>query len=119
MTNLYININIHNGSVKRVLMRGGRITLKDMSWKWSIVSQKQDISSSSEKINDSLPIFVLCDRCYWCATFLYKNRLCRDNLCPECATLNKFSSFPVLPNESFTFDYNDKRGVELEFKNRR
>lgn len=29
------------------------------------------------------------------------------------------SSFPVLPNESFTFDYNEKRGVELEFKPRK
>ena len=30
------------------------------------------------------------------------------------------SSFlPVLPNESFTFNYNDKRGVDLEFKPRK
>jgi phage FluMu protein Com len=83
------------------------------------MSQKQEISTSSEKISNSLPIFVLCDRCYWCATFLNKARISRDNLCPECATLNKFSSFPILPNESFTFEYTDKRGVELEFKNRK
>jgi hypothetical protein len=29
------------------------------------------------------------------------------------------SSFPILPNEAFTFNYNDKRGVELEFRPRR
>jgi hypothetical protein len=28
----------------------------------------------------------------------------------------KMSSFPILPNESFTFNYNDKRGVELGFR---
>jgi hypothetical protein len=25
------------------------------------------------------------------------------------------SSFPILPNEAFTFNYNDKLGVDLEF----
>jgi hypothetical protein len=25
----------------------------------------------------------------------------------------EMSSFPILPNEAFTFNYNDKRGVEL------
>jgi hypothetical protein len=29
------------------------------------------------------------------------------------------SSFPILPNEAFTFNYNDKRGVELEFRPRK
>ena len=29
------------------------------------------------------------------------------------------SSFPILPNESFTFNYDDKRGVELEFRPRK
>jgi hypothetical protein len=29
------------------------------------------------------------------------------------------SSFPILPNESFTFNYNDKRGVDLEFRPRK
>jgi hypothetical protein len=36
---------------------------------------------------------------------------------PQCnANNNELSSFPIMPNESFIFDYNDKRGVELEFK---
>ena len=29
------------------------------------------------------------------------------------------SSFPILPNEAFTFNYNDKRGLELEFRPRK
>jgi hypothetical protein len=28
---------------------------------------------------------------------------------------NAISTFPILPNEEFTFNYNEKRGVELEF----
>ena len=28
---------------------------------------------------------------------------------------NVISTFPILPNEEFTFSYNEKREVELEF----
>jgi hypothetical protein len=28
---------------------------------------------------------------------------------------NAISTFPILPNEEFTFNYNEKHGVELEF----
>ena len=29
-------------------------------------------------------IFVLCDKCYWCATYLDKSRLPSDNNCLGC-----------------------------------
>ncbi|HEX7206586.1 MAG TPA: hypothetical protein VF233_00290 [Nitrososphaeraceae archaeon] len=32
--------------------------------------------------------------------------------------MTEMSSFPILPNEAFTFNYNDKRRVELEFRPR-
>lgn len=44
--------------------------------------------------------------------------------CPECINSNdnndniELTSFPILPNESFSFHYNAKSGVELEFKPR-
>jgi hypothetical protein len=65
------------------------------------------------------PIFILCDTCYWCATYFDKTRIPIDNVCPQCnANNNELTSFPIMYNESFTFGYNDKRGVELEFKPR-
>jgi len=65
----------------------------------------------------SLPIFILCDNCYWCATYLDKIRIPSENGCPKCdANNNQLTSFPIMANESFTFDHNNKRGVELEFK---
>jgi hypothetical protein len=68
----------------------------------------------------SPPIFVLCDSCYWCATYFDKTRIPADNNCPQCnANNNELTSFPVMSNESFTFDYNDKLRVELEFMSRR
>jgi hypothetical protein len=43
-----------------------------------------------------------------------------DNICPQCSANNnsELTSFPIVLNELFTFDHNDKRGVELEFKPR-
>ncbi|HYZ51370.1 MAG TPA: hypothetical protein VE593_10820 [Nitrososphaeraceae archaeon] len=71
------------------------------------------------QLYSSTPVFVLCDRCYWCATYLNKTRIPSDNICPECsANNNQLTSFPIASNESFTFDYSDKRGVELEFRHR-
>ena len=63
------------------------------------------------------PIFVLCDRCYWCATYIDKSRLSSDNNCLQCnSNNNELTSFPILPNETLTLGYNDKHGVELQFK---
>ena len=82
-------------------------------------------SSSSGSRSLSPPIFILCERCYWSATYFDKTRVPRGSNCPECISSNdnndniELTSFPILSNESFTFHYSDKTGVELEFKPRR
>jgi hypothetical protein len=81
-----------------------------------------DSSSSIVKTphRSSPPIFILCDNCYWCATYLDKTRIPGENSCPQCdMNNNELTSFPIMSNESFTFDYNKKNGVELEFWPRR
>ncbi len=50
-------------------------------------------------------------------TYFDKSRLPTEK-CPICLN-RKMSSFPILSNESFTFNYNDKRGVDLEFRPRK
>ncbi|MFZ0695631.1 MAG: hypothetical protein WAM88_00670 [Nitrososphaeraceae archaeon] len=37
-----------------------------------------------------------------------------DDKCPICGNTS-ISTFPILPTEEFTFIYNEKRGIELEF----
>ena len=80
----------------------------------SIIKTPYRSSSSSRSI------FILCDTCYWCATYLDKTRIPGENRCPQCNADNnsELTSFPIMPNESFTFEHNDKLGVELEFKPR-
>jgi hypothetical protein len=90
---------------------------------------KQPTGGSSYGSSRSLspPIFVLCERCHWSATYFDKTKVPKDNNCPECISSNdnndndntELTSFPILSNESFTFHYSDKTGVELEFKPRR
>jgi hypothetical protein len=76
-------------------------------------------AKASDGFQSSSPIFVLCDRCFWCATYFDKTKIPIDNSCPQCnSNNNELTSFPVMSNESFTFDHNDKLGVELEFKPR-
>ena len=72
-----------------------------------LIIKTPDRSSSS-------PIFILCDKCYWCATYFDKSRISGENRCPQCdANSNELTSFPIMSNESFTFDHDDKRGIEL------
>ena len=77
----------------------------------SLIAKTPDRSSS---LSSPPPVFILCDTCYWCATYFDKTRIPRENKCPQCnANNNELSSFPIMPNESFTYNYNEKRGVEL------
>jgi hypothetical protein len=102
------DINIHCKKITRGLPRGNSQGLIGNK------SPESSIPSSPP------PIFILCEVCYWCATYVDKTRIPIDNICPECgANNNELSSLPIASNESFTFDYNNKRGVEMEFKPRR
>jgi hypothetical protein len=76
--------------------------------------------NSSSPSSLSPPIFILCDVCYWCATYIDKTRIPIHNVCPQCGSDNsELTCLPIMSNESFTFDHNPKRGIELEFKPRR
>lgn len=80
----------------------------------SLIAKTPDYRFSS-----STPTFILCDECYWCATYFDMTRVPANNNCPQCNESNndnKLTSFSVTPNESFIFDYNSKKGLENGFK---
>ena len=70
-------------------------------------------NGESKKYGLADSVFVLCETCHWCATYFDKSKV-PSNRCPICGNIS-ISTFPILPNEEFTFDYSEKRGVELEF----
>src|SRR6188472_245368 len=77
------------------------------------------IAKTRDRSLSSAPIFVLCDTCYWCATYFDKTKIPMDDICRQCgANNNELTSFPIASNESFTVNYNKKRGIEFEFRPR-
>ena len=63
-------------------------------------------------------IFLLCEECLWSMTSLNKSHLediiGKESTCPMCFQ-DQLSSFPLVLNDSFTYGYSEKRGIEVKF----
>jgi hypothetical protein len=63
-------------------------------------------------------IFFLCEECLWSMTSLNKFHLediiGKEGTCPMCFQ-EQLSSFPLVLNDSFTYGYSEKRGIEVKF----
>src|SRR5215472_1414154 len=57
--------------------------------------------------------FLLCKSCFWCASMLNKRR--PPDLCPSCMK-TELESMPISLDETYKFDYDTNRGVNLEFR---
>jgi len=58
-------------------------------------------NTTNTKTKSSLvPIFVLCDTCYWCATYFDKSRIPADNICPHCGANNNAISHQMNHSQS-------------------
>ena len=61
--------------------------------------------------------FVICNSCYWCASYFCiddlnsSSQVLRCHLCNSCNT----ELIPISSNESFRINYNVTRGMEMEF----
>ena len=78
------------------------------------------INNNSPKINER--IFLLCDRCLWTSTCINKkyleelSEISESELsCPVCNQDN-LSSFPIAPNDSFTYCFSEDSGLEMTFR---
>jgi len=77
------------------------------------------INNNSPKFNER--IFLLCDKCLWTSTCINKryleelSEISESELsCPICNQDN-LSSFPIAPNDSFTYSFSEGNGLELSF----
>ena len=63
-------------------------------------------------------IFFLCEECLWSVTSLDKSHLediiGKERTCPMCFQ-DQLSSFPLVLNDSFTYGFSEKRGIEVKF----
>jgi hypothetical protein len=61
--------------------------------------------------------FVICNSCYWCASYFSINDLESSSQVVGCHVCNSHDTelIPISTNESFRIDYNVTRGMEIEF----
>lgn len=61
--------------------------------------------------------FVICNSCYWCASYFSIDDLETSLKVLRCHVCNSHDTMqiPISTNESFRIDYNVTRGMEIEF----
>jgi len=62
--------------------------------------------------------FLLCNSCFWCASYLNLENGLIPFQCPSCKE-NAIEWIPISVNDAYSFDYNPGTGVILEFSNRK
>ena len=55
--------------------------------------------------------FVVCSSCFWCASVFRSGAF---GACPSCKN-GMLDAMPISTDESYVFDYNEKRGIVLDF----
>ena len=72
----------------------------------SLISETADAFLSSSPAKN--PIFAICDKCYWCATYLANMKRLAEHVCPLCDAYDddnnnnipELSLYPLMSNES-------------------
>ena len=59
-------------------------------------------------------IFVICNSCFWCASYLGSNPQLTINRCPSCRGIF-LEYMPIASNEHFSFNWNSTIGIILNF----
>lgn len=61
--------------------------------------------------------FVICNSCYWCASYFGIDDLESSSKVLSCHVCNSHNTdqIPISSNESFRINYNVTRGMEIEF----
>ena len=81
--------------------------------------QTAKISSSTvdakrEKHTDHI-YFVICNSCYWCATYFGIDVSLSSPLACHACGLHNTELMPISTDESFRIEYNPTRSMQIEF----
>jgi hypothetical protein len=79
---------------------------------FSFSNIKPDIISKEIEVSDKIN-FLLCESCFWCASYFNNYRKVVTN-CPICGNKN-IESMPISHHEVHTSSHDPKRGVTLGF----
>lgn len=83
---------------------------------YDLLLKKTKLSSGITDIKSDRRIyFVICNSCYWCASYFMMNE--KLNLSPACNLCKSCDTeiIPISADESFTIEHSQTRGLEIEF----
>jgi hypothetical protein len=95
-----------------------------LNLEYDLLLQKTTHSSNTiERENNAIVrsidhiYFVICNSCYWCASYFGIDDLESSSQVLSCHVCNSHNTelIPISSNESFRIDYNVTRGMEMEF----
>jgi hypothetical protein len=95
-----------------------------LNLEYDLLLQKTTHSSNTiERENNAIVrsidhiYFVICNSCYWCASYFGIDDLESSSQVLNCHVCNSHNTelIPISTNESFRIDYNVTRGMEMEF----
>lgn len=72
---------------------------------------KKEAGGEKKRISGGVD-FLICDKCFWCASLLKSGY---ESKCMSCGS-PIISAIPVMPNEKFLVEVDEKRGVTLSFR---
>jgi hypothetical protein len=61
-------------------------------------------------------LFVICDNCFWVASAIDAHKFDATS-CPLCS--KRICSTPLAENESYSYNYDEIRGVQVDFRSPR
>ena len=91
---------------------------------YELLLQKTNLSSNTKERENNTIVrssdhiyFVICNSCYWCASYFGIDGLESSSQVLGCHVCNSHDTelIPISTNESFRIDYNVTRGMEMEF----
>ena len=95
-----------------------------LNMEYDLLLQKTKLSSDNPERENSTIVrivdhvyFVICNSCYWCASYFSTDGLETSSQVLHCHQCNSRNTelIPISSNESFRIDYNVTRGMEMEF----
>jgi len=106
-------------SIFEVLPNKGTLQTEQLSKATSQNKHQERIEHIKKKKDDPISrrYFLICQTCFWCASFIDIMGNMEDlpyKACPTCDE-NKIESLPISYDECYHFEYRATRGVVLEF----
>jgi hypothetical protein len=135
MTFKSINIVIENHDPQHIITYNSKDTQRSyekimenvrLNIEYDLLLQKSKSVSdfkNNERENNSVLrptdhiYFVVCNSCYWCASYFGIDKLESFSQVLSCHVCNSHNTevIPISPNEPFRIKYNITRGMEMEF----